>query len=61
MWYRLAQQLQLPGLDVERSAPKSKETSDPKQKTPELLETQKELYDIFGQYVVSPTIICKHT
>ena len=21
----------------------------------------KELYDIFGQYVVSPTIICKHT
>mgnify|MGYP000194423889 CR=1 FL=1 len=43
MWYKLAQQLQLPGLDVEQSAPKSKEKSEPKSKSPELLETQKEL------------------
>ena len=42
MWYRLAQQLQLPGLDVERSAPISGNKSEPKDKTPELLETQKE-------------------
>lgn len=47
MWYKLAQQLQLPGLDVEKSAPKSKETSDPKEKSPELLETQKEPKSLF--------------
>ena len=47
MWYKLAQQLQLPGLDVEKSAPKSKETSDSKEKSPELLETQKEPKSLF--------------
>ena len=31
MWYRLAQQLQLPGLDVEKSAPKEK-IPEPKEK-----------------------------
>ena len=47
MWYKLAQQLQLPGLDVEQSAPKSKEKSEPKAKSPELLETQKEPQSLF--------------
>jgi hypothetical protein len=47
MWYKLAQQLQLPGLDVEKSAPKSKEKSEPKTKSPELLETQKEPQSLF--------------
>ena len=47
MWYKLAQQLQLPGLDVEQSAPKSKEKSEPKSKSPELLETQKEPQSLF--------------
>ena len=46
MWYRLAQQLQLPGLDVEKSAPKEK-ISEPKEKVPELLETQKEPKSLF--------------
>jgi len=47
MWYKLAQQLQLPGLDVEQSAPKSKEKSEPKAKSPKLLETQKEPKSLF--------------
>jgi hypothetical protein len=47
MWYKLAQQLQLPGLDVEQSQPKSKEKSEPKAKSPELLETQKEPKSLF--------------
>ncbi len=47
MWYKLAQQLQLPGLDVEQSQPKSKEKSEPKDKSPELLETQKEPQSLF--------------
>jgi hypothetical protein len=47
MWYKIAQQLQLPGLDVEKSVPKSKEKSEPKAKSPELLETQKEPQSLF--------------
>jgi hypothetical protein len=47
MWYKLAQQLQLPGLDVEQSQPKSKEKSEQKAKSPELLETQKEPQSLF--------------
>jgi hypothetical protein len=45
MWYRLAQQLQLPGLDVERSEPIKKER--PELKPGELFETQKEPKSLF--------------
>ncbi len=47
MWYRLAQQLQLPGLDVERSAPNISGVKENKEKAPELLETQKEPKSLF--------------
>jgi hypothetical protein len=47
MWYKLAQQLQLPGLDVEQSQPKTKERSEPKDKSPKLLETQKDPQSLF--------------
>jgi len=46
MWYKLAQQLQLPGLDVERSAPEEK-ISKPKEKSPEQLETEKDPKSLF--------------
>jgi len=57
MWYKLAQQLQLPGLDVEQSQPKIKEKPEPKAKSSELLETQKDPQSLFfsdwakGHYV----------
>jgi len=47
MWYRLAQQLQLPGLDVEKSVPISKDKLQSKEKSPELLETEKEPRSLF--------------
>jgi len=45
MWYKLAQQLQLPGLDVEKSSPIKKER--PEVKPEELFETQKEPKSLF--------------
>ena len=46
MWYKIAQQLQLPGLEVEQSEPK-KQDEAPKEKSPELLETQKNPQSLF--------------
>ena len=47
MWYRLAQQLQLPGLDVERSAPISQDESEKEEKSPVQLETEKDPRSLF--------------
>ena len=45
MWYKLAQQLQIPGLDVEQSSPIKKER--PEVKPQELFETQKSTQSLF--------------